>query len=110
VLQLALKLGYLSKMPWETEPWKGLIADNTPGRAKIPAPIIITQGDADPLVRPAINAAFARRLCADGETVDYRTYPGVMHIDAGPKTAADVAAWIARRFAGAAAPTTCATS
>lgn len=72
--------------------------------------MITAQGDADPLVRPAINAAFARRLCSDGERVDYRTYPGVMHVDAGPKTAADVAAWIAQRFAGAAAPSTCAGS
>ena len=110
VLQLALKLSYLTKLPWETEPWKGLIAENTPGATRIPAPIIITQGDADPLVRPTINAAFARRLCSHGERVDYRTYPGVMHIDAGPKTAADVAAWIAQRFAGATAPTTCTTS
>jgi acetyl esterase/lipase len=107
VLQLALKLSYLSQLPWETEPWKGLIAENTPGRTHIPAPIIIAQGGADPLVRPAINAAFARRLCSDGERVDYRTYPGVMHIDAGPKTASDVAAWIAQRFAGTAAPSTC---
>jgi acetyl esterase/lipase len=110
VLQLALKLSYLKQLPWETEPWKGLIAENTPGRTEIRAPIIIAQGDADPLVRPAINAAFARRLCSDGERVDYRTYPGVMHVDAGPKTAADVAAWIAQRFAGAAAPSTCAGS
>ena len=110
VLQLALKVSYLKRLPWETEPWKGLIAENTPGHTEIPAPIIITQGDADPLVRPTINAAFARRLCNEGETVDYRTYPGVMHVDAGPKTAADVAAWIAQRFAGAPAPSTCASS
>jgi acetyl esterase/lipase len=110
VLQLALTLSYLKQLPWETEPWKGLIADNTPGRTRISAPIIITQGDADPLVRATITTAFAKRLCSDGARVDYRTYPGVMHIDAGPKTAADVAAWIAQRFAGATATTTCATS
>ena len=109
-LQLALKLSYLKQLPWETEPWKGLIAENTPGRTRISAPIIITQGDADPLVRPTITTAFAKRLCSDGARVDYRTYPGVMHIDAGPMTAPDVAAWIAQRFAGVTAPTTCATS
>ncbi|MDQ6821960.1 MAG: lipase family protein [Actinomycetota bacterium] len=108
VLQLALKISYLRKLPWETEPWKGLIAQNTPGHARIPAPIFITQGDRDALVGPAINAAFARQLCGQRERVEYRTYPGVMHIDAGPKTAADVAAWIAQRFAGKAAPTNCA--
>ena len=110
VLALALKISYLKQLPWETEPWKGLIAENTPGHGQIPAPVIITQGDADPLVRPSINAGFAKRLCSKGETVDYRAYPGVKHIDAGPKTAADVAACIAQRFAGRTAPNMCAGS
>ena len=107
VLQLALKVSYLKQLPWETEPWKTLIAKNTPGHTQTPAPIIITQGDADPLVRPSINAAFAKRLCSQGERVDSRTYPGVKHIDAGPEAAADVAAWIADRLAGRLAPSNC---
>lgn len=108
VVSLALKVSYLRRLPWDLEPWKQLLALNTPGAAKIPAPVLITQGDADKLVRPAVTAAFAELLCAKGETIDYRTYPGVDHIRAGPDTAPDVARWIANRFAGAKAPTTCA--
>jgi alpha-beta hydrolase superfamily lysophospholipase len=109
VVSLALKLSYLHTLPWDLDPWKSLLKLNTPGAAKTPAPILITQGDADKLVRPAVTAAFVKRLCREDTTVDYRTYPGVDHIRAGPDTAADVARWIADRFAGALAPSTCAT-
>jgi len=107
VLTTLLKVRYLTKPPWKTEPWKGLLETNSAGRVKVPAPMIITQGEADTLVRPPITAAFAKRLCAAGQTVLYRTYPGVDHIQAGPKTAPDVARWIADRFAGTPAPSTC---
>jgi alpha-beta hydrolase superfamily lysophospholipase len=76
-------------------------------RVRIAAPILITQGADDKLVRPAITKAYADELCRRGETASYRSYPGVDHFHAGPKTTPDVAAWIADRFAGARAPTTC---
>ncbi|MDQ6778240.1 MAG: lipase family protein [Actinomycetota bacterium] len=109
-VSLALKISYLHTLPWDFDPWRSLLKLNTPGAAKIPAPIFITQGGADMLVRPAVTAAFAKRLCEQRATVDYRAYPGVDHIRAGPDTASDVARWIAERFAGAKAPSTCAGS
>jgi hypothetical protein len=48
-----------------------------------------------------------KKLCTNGEKVDYRLYPGVAHVDAGFKAAPDVATWIADRFAGRPAPSTC---
>jgi alpha-beta hydrolase superfamily lysophospholipase len=102
-----LKISYLRVLPWEVEPLRGLLALNSPGAQPTPAPILITQGEADRLIRPEVTAAFANRLCDRGATVDYRTYPGVAHLDAGPATVADVSQWIAARFAGEPAPTTC---
>jgi acetyl esterase/lipase len=107
-VSLVLKLSYLHTLPWDLEPWRQLLKLNTPGAATIPAPILITQGDADKLVRPAVTREFAKRLCTQGVTVDYRGYPGVDHIRAGPASAPDVVRWIAERFAGARAPSTCA--
>jgi pimeloyl-ACP methyl ester carboxylesterase len=107
VVSLALKVAYLHKVPWETEPWKGLLQRNSPGSQKISVPILIAQGEADALVRPAITASFARHLCQQGEVVAYRTFPGVNHVEAGIKTAPAVSSWVEDRFAGKPAPTTC---
>lgn len=106
-VSLALRVTYLHTLPWETEPWKSLIARNSPGNEGIGPPILITQGEADRLILPAITKAFVERLCRQGETVDYRTYPGVDHVHAGPETVADIANWIADRFAGNPAPSGC---
>ncbi len=103
-------LGYtfLSNPPWDTEPWKTIVDTNTPTGNGIDAPILITQGAADPIVAPGVSQAFAEKLCAAGMTVEFKLYPGVAHVDAGFRAATDVAAWIADRFAGRAAGSTCA--
>ncbi len=102
-----LKISYLHRRPWETEPWKTLIGKNNPGHVKINAPVMITQGEADKLIRPQITQAFVEHLCQQGHTVTYRNYPALDHLHAGPRTAPEVAKWIADRFAGRPAPTVC---
>ena len=102
-----LRISYLRKRPWEVEPWKRLIAKNSPGQVRTGAPLLITQGEADALIRPAITRGFVERLCRRGELIRYRTYPGVDHLHAAPATADDVAGWIAARFSGEPAPTSC---
>jgi dienelactone hydrolase len=68
------------------------------------------QGGADKITPPVLTKRFARRLCAAGETVELRLYPAAEHGEAGIVASPDVAAWIAGRFAGAAAPSTCQTN
>ena len=102
-----LRISYLHANPWETQPWKGLIARNSPGDARIDVPILITQGNDDKLVIPAITSEYVQHLCGEGERVDYRSYPGIDHVHAGPRTANDVASWVAQRFADQPAPSTC---
>jgi len=100
-------LEYRSRRPWTEPPWRELLERNAPGAAAIAAPVIITQGRADAFVRPAATARFVRYLCAQGATVQYRASRGVAHGDVGEKTAPYVSKWIARRFAGATARSTC---
>jgi pimeloyl-ACP methyl ester carboxylesterase len=104
---IIMKVTFLSNHPPETEPWKSLFAENSPGQSKIPAPIFIVQGEEDGLVHPDVTDAFAKSLCARGQTVELRTYPGVHHVSAMPVVAPDVVAWIVDRFAGVPAPNTC---
>jgi acetyl esterase/lipase len=70
--------------------------------------MFIAQGTADQIVAPSITEAYVQKLCDAGQTVDLRLYDGVSHIDTGPDAAPDVAAWLAARFAGEAASSTCA--
>ena len=106
----ALNVTFLSEPPWDTEPWTRILAENTPGGACTGAPILITQGEADPIVSPSVQQQFVNRLCDVGNTVDYRTYRGVGHVTIAHDTAPDVLQWIADRFAGNPAPNTCSQS
>jgi acetyl esterase/lipase len=102
-----MKITFLSNHPSDTEPWKSLFAENSPGRSKIPAPIFIVQGAEDGLVRPDVTEAFAGSLCARGHVVQFRSYPDVHHVSAVPVVTPDVEDWIIDRFAGEPAPSTC---
>lgn len=102
-----LKIRFLTSPPWDTEPWATIIDDNTPGGTLINAPVLIAQGAADPLVVPTVQQAFVDRWCERGQPLEYRTYDGVGHLDAGHATASDVAEWMTRRLAGDAASATC---
>jgi alpha-beta hydrolase superfamily lysophospholipase len=105
----ALLLGFtfLHSPVWETEPWKTIAEENTPGASPIDAPVLVVQGGEDHIVDPQITERFVEQLCAKGETAALRLYPGVGHLNTGHDAAPDVAAWIVDRFAAEPAPTTC---
>jgi len=100
-------LRYARSNPWDREPWRGLLARNSPGRTSIAAPVYLAQGSADRLVRPAATLAFVRRLCGAGTRVQYRAVRRAAHADVGRRSAHAVARWIGDRFAGRAARTSC---
>ena len=102
-----VKLAYRAGAPWSRAPWKERLARNSPGAKTIPAPVILTQGGDDAIVRPTSTARFARYLCGQGTTLQYRPSRRVAHGDLGEKTAPYVSKWIARRFAGERARSTC---
>ncbi len=102
-----LNMRFFSGLPWEDAAWNETIVANTPGAQPTGAPILIGQGDADEVISPAVQAQFAEQLCAQGETVEYRTYPGVGHLTIAHDTAPEVVEWIAARFAGEAPISTC---
>lgn len=100
-------LAFATRRPWNSEPWKELLARNAPGGSPIAVPVIITQGREDGFVRPAATARFVRYLCGQGVTVQYRSSRGVAHHDLGEKTAPYVSNWIAGRFRGDRARSSC---
>lgn len=104
---IAMGAGFLTGKPWEVEPFAGFITDNNPGRTPIDTPVLITGGDADTIVPPDATRALATRQCGYGQPVELYLMPGVSHPAGGPAAAAHVVAWIADRFAGRPAPSSC---
>lgn len=96
--------------PATTEPWKSLLAADTPGGSPIGVPILVTQGDADELVRPTATADFVGRLCAAGEHVTFRTDAGIDHGLIGERTVPFLLTWLAEVRGGQPPSTTCTTT
>jgi acetyl esterase/lipase len=91
----------------QLEPWRSLLAQNIPGTLPPDIPVLITQGAADRLVLPEVTRAYVQRLCAAGDAVTYQEWPGVHHGLIGSDSALQAVAWMADRFDGRAAPTSC---
>lgn len=100
--------GFLKADITAIEPWRALIARNTPGQALAGAPLFIAQGEADTTVRPEITRDFAARLCARRTPLRLVWMPGVDHANAAAQSAGAAVAWIAARFKGEPAPDDCA--
>jgi acetyl esterase/lipase len=92
----------------DREPWKTLLAANTPGVLPPEIPVFLAQGAADQLVRPAVTQAYMSKLCFAGSRVRFVLLPGVGHGAAARDSASQAVAWIADRFAGNPAPSDCA--
>lgn len=54
------------------------LAENTP-TGTLTVPLLLAQGEADPLVNPQMQAGYVADRRADGWAVDYRTFPGIEH-------------------------------
>ena len=102
--------GSLSATPLLSHPaWASILKQNTPvAAAADDVPLLITQGTADPIVRPQISAAFAQSLCHRHLRVEYQLLKNVGHNAAGFDTAPAVVLWAQDRFNRVAAPSNCA--
>jgi acetyl esterase/lipase len=100
--------GFLSSNPDKTEPWKSIIAKNSPGTKMDGIPLFIARGSNDSIVVPDVSASYVERLCQAGAVMRVETIDKVDHSQMGT-AAADVAVgWISDRFDGVPAPSSCA--
>lgn len=90
----------------ETAPWKNLIAKNSTGAMPAGVPVFLAQGKSDTIVRPNVTQSYADRICARGTPTTLVPVKGG-HFESGAAAAKPMAAWIADRFAGKAAPSDC---
>ncbi|WP_083259971.1 lipase family protein [Cellulosimicrobium cellulans] len=100
---------------WTGDPTAGAfgdrLAENVPTGA-VPAPLLIAQGSADPLVLPSAQDAYVGTRCSAGQPVDYRRYDGRDHVglvEADSPLVPELLRWTEDRFAGVAPTPTCVT-
>lgn len=99
---------------FDTDPTTGALGarleENIPSDP-IEPPLLLAQGETDPLVIPAAQQEYADQRCASGGgPVDYRTYPDRDHVgvvaDDSPLVP-ELMEWTTARFAGDQAEDTC---
>ena len=82
-------------------------AANEPGMLRIAAPTMIAQGMADVTVFPKDTDGVTRQLCAKGNAVTYKVFPGADHDGSMTAGGALAQEWIDARFAGQKAGNDC---
>jgi pimeloyl-ACP methyl ester carboxylesterase len=101
---------FLIAAPTTTEPWATLLRQNTPGGQPIGVPMLVAQGEADTLVKPATTAQYVQHLCATGEHVQYDEYRDVDHGLVAYRTIPALLPWIAELIGGRTPSQNCSTA
>jgi alpha-beta hydrolase superfamily lysophospholipase len=87
--------------------WQKRLDENTAGYSAPTAPVLVMQGTADTVVNPNGTSQYYERACGFGMPVQYTIYSGATHQTIPRYAKGEYVSWIADRFAGAEAPTTC---
>lgn len=85
------------------------LRENTP-TGPWPAPVLVAQGLADPLINPGMQQDWVNARCAAGEPIDYRTYPGLDHLSLVAESSPlipQLVQWTLARWDGAEPTPTC---
>ncbi len=92
--------------PTTTEPWKSLIAQNTPS-GPVDVPLLLVHGMIDEVIPFQGSVDEAARRCAEGEDVTFLRYPQTNHA-AVPESMLTAIGWVEDRFAGRPSTSNCA--
>jgi alpha-beta hydrolase superfamily lysophospholipase len=80
---------------------------NTQGSRPTAGPVLVMQGTADTVVNPNASTAYVQKACKLGKPVQYSRYTGATHQTIPYVAQNQYLAWIADRFAGKPAPSSC---
>jgi pimeloyl-ACP methyl ester carboxylesterase len=103
-----LSTGEMLKPGWsENQYIKEFLKRNQPGTQPPYGPILLVSGGDDVLFTPSAGRKIFQRLCAAGEQVQRKVYPGLSHDPVVYGSLRDQMDWIAARFAGRPVPSDC---
>ena len=89
------------------KPWMKPLRDNSVAPTPLTMPLLIAQGTADPVVIASVTREFAAKSCRAGNVVLYLSIRGGGHTTIAQDSAQTTLSWIADRFSGKPAQTTC---
>ena len=87
--------------------WLNRINQQTAGNAPTTAPSLVIQGTDDSAINPYATTAYVQRACRFSQPVEYNVVPGGDHISIVTSSQNEYVTWIANRFAGRPAPSSC---
>ena len=90
-------------------PFGAKLKEQTP-TGPFPAPVMVAQGLADPLVKPKLQHDWVAARCDDSEPIDYRTFPGLSHnslVAANSPLTPQIVQWTLDRWEGSPATPNC---
>jgi fermentation-respiration switch protein FrsA (DUF1100 family) len=93
--------------PSSVEPWRTILRENEPGQVVTPAPLLLIHGEKDEQIPLDTSRRLFDELCAKGQVVERRTYPGQSHAGAIFPSFLPMLAWMDDRVAGNPAITGC---
>lgn len=97
----------LTADPTRTEPWKTLMAENTPGSVATHDPVLIVHSAEDQNVPIAQSATLLHRLCKAGQVVERRVLPTGTHVSAAVPAYAQGFDWLDGLASGKAPVSSC---
>jgi predicted esterase len=97
---------FFSVDPSSVPAWRAAFVKNTP-LAPRGVPVFVAQGLADTVVLPSTTAQLEQSWCSKGVRIDVRWYPSATHFTIPTIAAPAAVSWLAGRFAGTSAPSTC---
>ncbi len=99
--------GFYSHDPTQTEPARSIMLANDVGNVEFSAPLLLVQGLADTTVVPERTRDLYSRICATGQTVEYREVAGATHENVGQVDGDAIRSWLTARLDHAAPTDTC---
>jgi hypothetical protein len=96
------------KPAWENNRFvKEFFRRNTPGEKPAHGPLLVTSGEADPVIPAEMSGQTVARMCKQGDRILFLKYPDVDASGVMGASVADQISWIKARFAGHVAPSNC---
>jgi alpha-beta hydrolase superfamily lysophospholipase len=97
----------IARNPSEVPPFPDIFALDTPGQVPTAAPMLVYQGLSDDVVYKIFTDKYVQKVCALGNTVQYKQFTGKDHYEENDAAEKDVLEWMQGRLAGDVAPSTC---